>query len=82
MRNFADGAGQLGDQFADFFGIGFGADGALEGFLEFGRGDHLHRLGDFLDVSDRLAAFDDRACLGHRGGIGIKTGATVKAAWR
>jgi hypothetical protein len=65
VLDVADAAGKLADELANLQREGLGADGALQRFLEFRRRDHLHRLGDLLDVSHRFAALDDRACLGH-----------------
>jgi hypothetical protein len=61
----AERGGQFPHQFANLQCIRLGANRALQRFLKLRRGDHLHRLGDFLDVANRLAAFNNRACLGH-----------------
>ena len=60
-------AGHLADQLArsTLLGVGLGSDGALERFLEFRGSDHLHRLGDFSDVSHRFAALHNCSSLGH-----------------
>ena len=65
MLDIADAGGEFGDELADGEGIGFCADGAFEGLLELGRGDHLHGLGDLADVSHRLAPLHDCTSFGH-----------------
>jgi len=61
-----DGVGRL----AVLAGLGHGTGGAGE----LGRGDDLHRLGNLLDVADRLEAALDFAQGGVAGGIGGNEG--------
>ena len=56
---------QIGDQLDDLARERLGLGRAIERLAKPVGGDQLHRPGDLADVLDRLAAFDDRAGLGH-----------------
>ena len=65
MGELVGGLAQVGDQLGDLARVGLGLGRPVQRLAEPVGGDQLHRPGDLADVVDRLAAFDDRAGLGH-----------------
>ena len=65
MRDVRGAGAEVGGQLGDLARVRLGLGGAVEGLLEARRGDQLHRPRDLADVADRLAAFDERAGVGH-----------------